>query len=450
MNHQQGQIENARQIYQQVLTLKPNHFNSLHLTGVIEYQKANYEKSIELYQKAITFNSSNAACFYNLGNAQKELNQLGQALISYDKSIELNALDAKCFSNRGFVLRELGLFDEALQSFKKSLEIQPDYAGANFNFGELSLLKGNFEDGWKYYEWRLRVNSFKFNSLNFNQPQWLGEQSIKDKTILIHSEQGLGDTIQFIRYIPIVIALGAKVLLQVQHPLFSLFQGLEGVSQWLKKDETLPIFDLHCSLMSLPFVFKTNHDSIPSCTIIKIAPDKNLYWKIKFQEINNLKVGLVWSGGMDVDDPEIVKLNQRRNVPLDYFKTLKNINVTFVNLQKGEPAETEFKEKISRGWDGPMIDDYVSELNDFEDTAALIMNLDLVISVDTSTAHLAATLGKPVWLLNRFDTCWRWLLGRQDSPWYPTLKIYRQSSPGDWGGVMERVREDLLQLTSNG
>ena len=211
-----------------------------------------------------------------------------------------------------------------------------------------------------------------------------------------------------------------------------------------KKGDVLPPHDHRCQLMSLPHFLKTTLATIPPCPALRVDENKQSYWAEKLGQSSKPRVGLVWNGGPQSRALNILQMNERRNLPLQHLSVLKGIDVDFISLQKGEPAESEFKQAVAAGWDGPVIRDYVDELKDFSDTAALVMNLDLVIAVDTSTAHLAATLGKPVWLLNRFDTCWRWLLDREDSPWYPSIKIYRQPSWGDWDSVMQKVQADLV------
>jgi hypothetical protein len=201
--------------------------------------------------------------------------------------------------------------------------------------------------------------------------------------------------------------------------------------------------------MSLPLAFKTELDTIPAqIPYLSCSEEKKLYWKEKLGPKTKPRVGLVWSGGFRPNQPELWGVNNRRNIPLQKLATLKNPEIEFYSLQKGEPAESELKQLQAQAWDGPHIIDITSELTDFTDTAALIENLDLVIAVDTSTAHLAGALGKPVWLLNRFDTCWRWLLDRNDSPWYPSVTLYRQEKSGDWDGVLDKVRANLVLLLS--
>jgi hypothetical protein len=299
------------------------------------------------------------------------------------------------------------------------------------------------------YEWRWKVEKQGLIKRTFLQPLWLGRENIQNKTILLYAEQGLGDTIQFFRYVKLVKELGARVLLEVPKPLLGLFNGLEGVDQLIETGDAPTAFDYYCPLLSLPLVFKTILESIPESPKFNIQKKKISYWENKLGISKKLRVGLVWNGGFRPNLSHSWETNERRNLPFDQLNCLKNVDVEFISLQKGEPAETEFRQKIASEWYGPHIKDFVNELIDFSDTAALVMNLDLVIAVDTSTAHLAASLGKPVWLLNRFDTCWRWLLDRDDSPWYPSIKIYRQPSLGDWDSVIKRVRQDLIEYSNN-
>jgi len=209
----------------------------------------------------------------------------------------------------------------------------------------------------------------------------------------------------------------------------------------------LPAFDLHCPLLSLPLACKTELASIPAAIpYLKADPDQSNAWKDRLSAKTKLRVGLVWSGGIRPNQP--VSVNQRRNIPLAKFAVLKNPNIAFYSLQKGQPGEAELAELTHNRWNGPDIVDLTGAIGDFADTAAFIDNLDLVITVDTAAAHLTGALGKPVWILNRFDTDWRWLLGRSDSPWYPTAKIYRQDTAGEWDSVLQRVKTDLIGLQS--
>jgi hypothetical protein len=267
---------------------------------------------------------------------------------------------------------------------------------------------------------------------------------------LLHSEQGLGDTLQFCRYVKLVASLGARVILEVPPSLVKLLATLDGTSEVVARGGVLPQFDCQCSLLSLPLALKTTLDRLPAqVPYLRCEAARSRYWETKLGERTRLRVGVVWSGGLRQNQPELRGVNGRRNVPLTKLVALRHPQIEFYTLQKGEPAESELADAIARNWDGPDLRDFTGGLHDFADTAALIEQLDLVISVDTSTAHLAAALGKPVWLLNRFDTCWRWMTDRCDSPWYPTLRLYRQGRPGDWDGVIKEVAIDLSRLVDH-
>jgi hypothetical protein len=228
-----------------------------------------------------------------------------------------------------------------------------------------------------------------------------------------------------------------------------LNRSLEGVTQWVRQGEPLPPFDCYCPLLSLPLAFKTILDTIPSkIPYLRADAARAKHWKGRLGERTRLRVGVVWSGGVRPNLPELQSLNDQRNIPLVKLAALTHPDIDFYSLQKGQPAEGELAELIASRWEGPALVDHSRELHDFGETAALIEQLDLVLSVDTSTAHLAGALGKPVWILLRFDACWRWLRDRSDSPWYPTARLYRQPRRGDWEGVVQRVRRDLEHLAA--
>jgi hypothetical protein len=262
----------------------------------------------------------------------------------------------------------------------------------------------------------------------------------------LHCEQGYGDTIQFCRFVSLLAARDARVILEVPRALAGLLESLPGLTQLVVHGETLPPFDYYCPLLSLPLALKTTLADVPSkVPYLTPSENKRQLWRARLGAAGDraLRVGLVWSGGLRARRPELWAVNERRNVPLAHFEGFGRPDVEFHSLQAGDAAKSDLAACMARGWRGPVVQDSTAHMVDFADTAALIEQLDLVISVDTSTAHLAGALGKPVWILNRFDTCWRWMLDREDSPWYPTARIYRQPRPGDWRDVLERVRVDL-------
>jgi hypothetical protein len=406
------------------------------------------EEALSSLEIAKKINPSIPEIYYNIGCIYQSLGQCELAIDSYKKAIALNNKYYQAYNNLAGTYDMLNLCEESIKNYSLAKELnQTTQLIENYNLAFPLLKIGDYENGWRNYEDRWNARSH-IQSRHFNQPQWSGNEVLIGKTILLHAEQGLGDTLQFIRYVPLVVSLGANVIVEVQEPLLHLFKNIQGVQQIIKYGDPLPVFDVHCPLMSLPFAFNTTLDTIPSAIELHIDQEKKNYWKNKFINIKKLKIGLVWNGGFRKDQPEIWDVNARRNLPLAQLKVLSGVDAEFISLQKGEPAESELKQASITGWDGPVIQNYVDELKDFSDTAALVMNLDLVIAVDTSTAHLAASLGIPVWLLNRYDTCWRWLLDTEHSPWYPSVKIYRQPSIGDWDTVMQKIRFDLSKLSS--
>jgi hypothetical protein len=272
---------------------------------------------------------------------------------------------------------------------------------------------------------------------------------LEGKTILLHAEQGYGDTLQFCRYARRVRAQGADVILEVPTSLGRLMKRLEEVGRVIFPEDATPEVDLQCPLMSLPLAFGTTLETIPCGERYLVAePALVERWRVRLGERRAFRVGLVWSGGLRPSQPESWSVNARRNIDLQMLAGLNHPRIEYVSLQKGEPAESEAQDLRRRGWSGPTLIDHTKELTDFAQTAALIENLDLVVSVDTATAHLSAALGKPTWILNRLDSCWRWLWNRVDSPWYGSARLFRQSAPGSWDGVVRQVRDELFQLAA--
>ena len=479
--HSQERWHEARVLYDCIIAAQPVHADAWHMRGLLDTQTGEHAQAVKRISYAISLNATKSAYFNNRGLAQQAQYNLSEALADFQQAIELEPGLAQAYSNLGTVLQELHSHTEALNCFDRAIALKPNYADAYFNRANLQvlmnkpdkaicdydqalviepddedfkynkatalLLKGEYEKAWNLHESRWRRISTKHNHRQFDEPQWFGIEKIQCKTILIHAEQGLGDTLQFIRFVPLVAALGAIVIVEVQAPLLSVFQNMQGISVLLKKGDTLPPFDLHCPMMSLPLAFKTTLDTIPASPKLLIQDLKKRYWANKLGLKEKPRIGLAWRSGFHPDKPESMKAYERRNLPLTQLKSLIGIDVELISLQKGEPAESEFRQTVAAGWDGPQIHDHVHELQDFSNTAALLMNLDLVITVDTSVAHLAASLGKPVWLLIRYNACWRWLLDREDSPWYPSIKIYRQVYWDDWEIVLQNVRKDLQSFS---
>ena len=441
----QNQMADAIASFGRAIKAKPDYYDAYLDAGNI-LKIMNPAAAVTAYSKAIELKPDRPVPYANCAAVLTFLHQFQAAVAHCDRAIELDPSNAGYYINRANALQKLRDIAGALASLDQALKLKPDYVVAHQNKVFMLLETGRYDEGWALYEWRWKSPENN-KAPKFDQPLWLGAEPLHGKTILLRHEQGLGDTIQFCRYASLVAEKGARVVLQVQRPLRALLEGLAGVSEVIAGNDPLPAFDYQCPLLSLPLAFKTRVETIPSFPRY-IQPDttKVSLWKQRLGEPGNLRVGLVWSGGFRPDLPDHWAVNERRNMPFAQLSALNGRNIDFFSLQKGEPAESEWKKIVAAGWSGPAIIDHTNELKDFSDTAALIENLDLVISVDTATAHLAAAMGKTVWLLNRFDTCWRWFLDREDSPWYPSVRIYRQERMGDWQPMIERVRQDLLTL----
>lgn len=325
-------------------------------------------------------------------------------------------------------------FDEALASYEKALAIQPDFADAHFCESDLWLLIGDFARGWPKYEWRWNSTLFPSAARHFALPPWLGTEPLDGKTILLHSEQGLGDTIQFCRYVPLVAKRGARIILEVEKSLVGLMRNLSGVAEVIAKGEPLPSFELHCPLASLPLAFATRLETIPAdVPYLSIPLPCSERWQRKLAQISGLRVGISWAGNPNFRNDHNRSIGLQSLSPL-----LSHPTAQFVSLQKDlRVGDLELLQNH------PQVIHLGAEIGSFVDTAAIISMLDLVISSDTSVVHLAGALGSPIWTLLPHAPDWRWLLDRDDSPWYPTMRLFRQPVPGDWRSVIAAVRAAL-------
>ena len=480
---QDGLISEARKCYEIILQAYPQQAEALHFLSLIYFQAGNAQAALQAidaalasspnyalahnnkgsmlielkqalaalacYEQAIACDPQFALAHFNRGVTLYDLRKLEQAIQSYDAAIAIDPQYVQAHNNRANTLKELQHVTEAIAGYNQALSIMPNFAEAHWNRALAYLVLGDYEQGWPAYEsrWQSPELSRAAGERKLNGALWLGQESLQDKIILLHSEQGLGDAIQFSRYAELVAKLGATVILEVEKPLMTLFQTLAGVSQIIEKGQPLPPFDFHCPLISLPFAFKTTLNNIPFAEkYLSVDPAKQILWQKKLGPKTKLRVGVVWSGGLRPNQPEAWAVNERRNIPLALLAPLKNTAIDFYSLQKGQPGESELAALKAANWGGPDLIDLSADLDDFSATAALINQLDLVITVDTAVAHLAGALAKPVWLLNRFDTCWRWLLDRNDSPWYSSMRLFRQGQPGQWTPVVEAVQSQLQQL----
>lgn len=426
-----GLLDEAAKCYERALQLNPNLADAYYNLGTIYQDKEQVESAIIYYKKALHLNPNLIDAYYNLGTMFQAQAFFGEAISCYEQALQLNPKLADVYNNAGISLQSIGNHEKAFQYFQKAILFAPDLADAHFNLALIHLLLGNYREGWEGYEWRLRLKGKP--QVQFSRPRWDGSD-IEGKTILIHSEQGFGDTLQFIRYASLVAKQGAKVIVECQKELASLLHSVQGIRRIILHSEPLPDFDVHCPLLSLPLVFKTTLESIPA-RIPYATADADLVkkWREKIQKDNKLKIGLVWSG-----NPQN-KRGHYRSCPLDMFAPLGSLkNVALYSLQKGDAAL-----QAKNPPEGIGLIDYTEEIMDFSDTAALVETLDLVVTVDTSVAHLAGALGKPVWTLIHFASDWRWMLNREDSPWYPTMRLFRQPLPGAWESVIQNVVREL-------
>lgn len=442
--------EDAVASYQQATQLRPSFGEAHYNCGIALCELRRWDQALESLNRAIRLDATHARAYASRSVALDALRRQDEALASCACAIELDPKLAIAHCNRANLLLAMHRVSEALESYDTAVALDPDSALVHVNRGMGRLLAGDYLGGWADYEWRWRDTASWViqQKRSYSEPRWLGEESLAGKSILLYCEQGYGDTLQFCRYVTLLAARGVQVILEVPRVLFGLLESLKGVAQLVVHGEPLPPFDCHIPLMSLPFAFKTTLDDIPSSvSYLASSESRRRLWRERIgddrADCRPMRVGLAWSGGHRPEQPELWAVNERRNVPLAAFDDFGHPGIEFYSLQLGDQARGELAALAARGWRGPSPVDFTSQIQDFADTAALIVQLDLVISVDTSTAHLAGALGKPVWILNRFDTCWRWMLDREDTPWYPTARIYRQRRPGDWPEVLQRVRADL-------
>ena len=418
------------------LELIPDRASTLTNLSVAQLKLKKYSEAKAAAKKAILVEVDNSEAYLNLGLVEKELRAYDDAVKFFDKALSLKPDYHEAWSNKGVALHELKLFNEAIVHYDKALSLKPDYHEASWNKSLSLLIQGDFENGLPLYEsrWAADKVSEVAGKRLFDRPTWLGVESLQGKTILLYGEQGLGDFIQFARYAKLVADLGATVILEAPQVLAGLLENLEGVSQLVIKGKKLPYFDYQCPLLSLPRAFNTNISSIPAhIPYLVSSAHQAAEWKRKLGKKGNKRVGLVWSSMSDF------KEDSKRSLLLaDFVKALPAEGFEYICLQQ---ELKECDEEFFRSYKN--IRFFGDELRDFSDTAALIENLDLVISTCTSVLHLSAALGKETWVLLSNVPDWRWLLDREDSPWYPSIRLYRQAVIGDWASVLNKVKSDL-------
>lgn len=427
----QGKLEEAKACYQQCLTLKPEDPSIYNYLGRVFQSQGQTEEAIACYQKSLLLKPSQPITINDLGTIFHAQGKLEQAISYYQQAINLDNSYALAHHNLGVLLMEKYQFEKALDCFNRTLEIEPNYAHAHLKRGLILLKQGDYKPGFSGYEWRWRgdIPPPRF----FSQPLWDGS-SLQGRTILLYSEQGFGDTIHFVRYAPMVKACGGIVVVECQPELVRLLKSVSGIDTTIATGTTLPEFDVQASLMSLPYILGTTLETLPS-RVPYLDRDPSCSFKLQHSQAS-FKVGIVWAGSADNTD------DRNRSCSLNHFLPILNTRgVAFYSLQKGSAVAelTQLSPPVQ-------VENLDSQLNDFADTAEVVAQLDLVITVDTAVAHLAGALAKPVWLLLSFDPDWRWMLEREDSPWYPTMRLFRQRQPGDWVEVFARVEAALGEL----
>jgi Tfp pilus assembly protein PilF len=469
--HQAGNVTEAARLYREILAVDPQHADARHLLGVIAHQQGEHNFAIEAIRDAIARNPDfhgyhhNLGCIYldlcrfedsiaslgrslqlapdsaeshyNLATALRSVGRLDEAEAACKQALRLKPRYAEARSNLGIVLEEQGRFAEALAAFTEALQMAPDYADAYLNRALLQLLLGNFAAGWREFDWLWKA-SVAPQQRTFAEPRWQGEP-IAGRTILLHAEQGLGDTLQFVRYATRLAYQGAKVLVACQPTLVQLVRSCWGVDAAFATGEALPHFDLHVPLPGLPAVFRSTPTDLPA-KVPYLFPDadRTERWRRELSADPALKIGIVWQG-----EP-YHRRDFYRSIPLAEFAPLADVaGVRLYSLQKQTG-----REQLNRvPWAGRVVD-LADRLADFTDTAAVMQCLDLVVTCDTAAAHAAGAVGAPVWLALSCVPDWRWLLARDDSPWYPTMRLIRQSENGRWSDVFKRIARDVAALVA--
>ena len=438
----QGRSADAEASYRAAIGLRPNHREALNNLGVLLSDLGRWTEAEAPLREAVRLAPDAPDAYRNLGAVLTHLRRAAEAEPVLRLAVRLAPDSPEAHFNLGAALHDLRRLGEADGAYREALRLRPDFADAHNNRAYSLLLAGRYAEGWREYEWRWRTRHMSGGARGFAAPQWSGEP-LDGKTLLIHAEQGLGDTLQFCRYAGLISGAG-RIILEAQPPLERLLRSLSGAVEVVARGAPTPAFDVHCPLMSLPLALGATLNAIPaSVPYLRAEPIDVDRWRQRMAPLATPRVGLVWAGNSHLGHPEFAAVDARRSVTLAAMAPLAAVRgVTFVSLQKGAPAAQGVAPPA-----GMILSDHTADLEDFADTAALIESLDLVISVDTSVAHLAGAMGKPVWVLNRYDTCWRWLLNRSDSPWYPTVRLFRQPAPGDWDSVMRAVATALAGLS---
>ena len=466
----QGRFADSEEAYRSCLRLQGDHLAALVNLGYVLGEQDCVDAARDCYEQAVRLRPEVAEAHHNLGNVLREQGQLDRALASYDQALRLRPEYGKAHINRGIALVARGeiekaldslergvilmpemadahsslgaalccqlRFDEALACYERALVLNPEFAEAAWNRALIWLLLGDYERGWPAYEWRWRCKRTTVLP-PFNRPRWDGTP-LEGRTILLHAEQGLGDTIQFIRYAPLVKARGGRVIVQCQNFLIQLLSRTAGIDGLVGWGAVPPPFDVWAPLMSLPALFHTTRETVPvQAPYVFPDPDLVAHWRRQFAPVRGFRIGIVWQGSPRHP------WDRHRSIPLEQFEPLARIpGVRLISLQKGAGSE----QLRALGGRFPVLslgELFNEDSGPFLDSAAVLANLDLLITIDSAPAHLAGAMGVPAWVALPYAPDWRWLLGRTDSIWYPTLRLFRQEHFGDWAGVLQQMARAL-------
>ena len=434
-----GRGEEALAQFNQVLESHPRHGDALMNRGSTFAALGRAADALADFDAVLMLAPNHPAALYNRGNALLELGRYADALAAFDRALAAAPNNAQALNNRGRALQALNRHAEAVASFDKAIALDKTDADARFNRALSLLTLGDLKQGFAEYEWRWKRSGMTDLGRNYRGPLWLGEYALARKRILLHAEQGLGDTIQFARYAPLVARMGATVMLEVQPELKALLTGLDGVASVLARGEPLPPYDAHCPLGSLPLALKTEAAAIPADIPYLRADEQRIAkWRPRIEALPGKRVALAWAGhARHVND-------RNRSVDLASFEPLLACaGVSFVSIQRdvrdGDTARLQRHANLTHVGDA---------LDDMADTAAVLAVADLLIAVDTSVVHLAGALARPVWVMVPFSPDWRWTLQAERSPWYPQARLFRQSAPGDWQNAMAQIAKALTEFTN--
>lgn len=432
-------FQGAVAAFEQSIRLKPDYADAYINMAPALQQLGRFDEAIAASERAIALDPTQINAHTNLASVLQRLNRIDDTIAACERAIATNPTQPDTYTNLGRALLGLNRLDEAIAAFSQARKIDPSNASARKNESMARLRKGELRAGFELYESRWEEAEFIAQKRELACTWWRGDQSLKGRSILLHAEQGLGDTIQFARYASILAEQGASVILEAPVPLFELMSDLPGPAQIFRRGEPIPATDFHCPLLSLPFAMRTDLDSVPAkIPYLRPRTPQIARWQAETAGLTGLKVGIVWSGNPNH------KNDHNRSLPFTLFqKIFACRGASFVVLQKDIRADEQpFLTAC------PNLHNWSADFGDFAQTAGLIQQLDLIVSVDTSIAHLAGAMGKPTWILLPFAPDWRWMGNSDRNPWYPCMKLFRQPQIGDWDTVLTQVSTELTKLGS--